>query len=228
MLFDFLPIRAGHTVTHPAFERENLPAHAVIIEVWPATATALEMAELDNGLAMPLTELAWVETGERWIPIPDYSWYRISSHGKIVSLSYKNTGRQRLLKHSSMRYPEVRISNEVGFTHIGVNRLMAQAFLPSPTGLHHPVVIPIDGNRFNLRADNLRWAGYCDVTDPTGWQYLHACQTRKHAKKLSEADKVSIQELARQGLTKQAISQLFGVSRPTISIFLSKLAGSKG
>lgn len=212
------PIQAGDTVTHPDFVQLNLAAQAVVIEVW--TYEGAHTAELDNGLLLPLATLQPVATGELWATVAGYENYRLSSHGKLVSLQYNNQARHRLLKPlNARRYPEVRIGNGHTSLRIGLNRLVAQTFLPSPNDELLTVVLPKDGNRLNVRADNLQWASLNEVDNKTTWLYLRGYRTRRY--KLTAADIARIRVLAAQGLTRQAIANQFGVSRPAVSVLLS-------
>jgi len=213
-------IQAGHTVTHPRFAQLAAPAHAVVIEIF--TVKSRQQAELDNGHFLPLAELQPVDTGEQWAPIAGYAHYQISSHGKVVSLCYKCQPRQRLLKPlNASRYPEIRLGNRGTFLRIGLNRLVAQTFLPVPADEHLNVVIPKDGNRLNVCVDNLQWVRFNETTDKATWRYLRGYRTRTHHCKLQAADIAQIRLLAAQGLAQQAIATKFGVSRPTISALLS-------
>lgn len=220
MTFDSPAIQAGHTVTHPRFAQLALPAHAVVVEIFTVKNT--RQAELNNGHLLPLAELQPVATGEQWAAIAGYEHYLISSHGKVVSLCYKSQPRQRMLKPlSAGRYPEIRLGNRGTFLRIGINRLVAQTFLPIPADESLTVVIPKDGNRLNVCASNLQWVSFSETTDKTTWRYLRGYRTRTHHCKLQAADIAQIRLLAAQGLAQQAIANKFGVSRPTISVLLS-------
>jgi len=220
MFADSHAIHAGNTVTHPRFAQLALPVHAVVVEV--LTVTNTPQAELDNGLLLPLEELQLVATGEQWTDIAGYEHYRLSSHGKVVSLCYQGQSRQRLLKAlNASRYPEIRLGNRGTFLRIGLNRLVAQTFLPPPADKTLNVVIPKDGNRLNVCADNLQWSTLSETTDKATWRYLRGYRSRTHRCKLQAADIAQIRTLAAQGLSQQAIAHKFGVSRPTISELLS-------
>ena len=220
MIFDSPAIQAGHTVTHPRFAQLALPVHAVVIEVFTVKNTL--QAELDNGHFLPLAELQPVETGEQWAAIAGYEHYCVSSHGKVVSQCYKSQPRQRLLKPlNATRYPEIRLGNRGTFLRIGINRLVAQTFLPVPADEKLNVIIPKDGNRLNVCASNLQWVSLGETADKATWRYLRGYRTRAHQCKLQAVDIAQIRLLATQGLAQQAIANKFGVSRPTISVLLS-------
>lgn len=209
-----MPLRAGDTVTVAATERLAFPGQAVILEVRPTG-----QAELDNGHLMPLAELCRVDTGERWRAIIGYEdRYRISCQGKVVSLFYQNTTRQRLLQVAGRhRYPSVSLGAGFGPRQVGLNRLVAQHFLPPPTEARFRVLMPKDGNHLNIQAANLQWVDPQELHDPVVLHYLHCCGERHPLHKLSRANVVQVRELLAQGVSHQELAQRFGVSRPAIS-----------
>jgi hypothetical protein len=220
MFADSHAIHAGGTVAHPRFAQLAMPVHAVVVEVLNIKNTP--HAELDNGLCLPLLELQPVATGEQWAAIAGYEYYQLSSHGKVVSLCYRGQARQRLLKVlNASRYPEIRLGNRGIFLRIGLNRLVAQTFLPPPAAESLDVVIPKDGNRLNVCAHNLQWVSLGETADRATWRYLRGYRTRAPHCKLQAADIAQIRLLATQGVAQQAIASKFGVSRPTISVLLS-------
>jgi hypothetical protein len=208
------PLRAGDTVTMAALDRLALPWQAVIVEVHPNGH-----AELDNGFYPALDALQRVETGEQWCAIQGYEdRYRLSSHGKVVSLLFQNTTRHRLLKVvSPRRYPSVSLGRGFGTQQLGLNRLVAQHFLPPPAEERFSVLIPKDGNHLNIKADNLQWADREEMQDADVLNYLHCCGERMPQHKLSTQNVANIRELLAQGTSHRAIAEQFGVSRPAIS-----------
>lgn len=212
-----LLIRAGHTVTHPSFIGLQLPEQAAILELH-----ASGLAELSNGLRLPSQELVRFETGEQWVLIADFNRYLLSSHGKVVSLFYHRTDRQRLLKVlRPTLYPAVTLVNEKGPRQVGLNRLVAQAFLPAPTEARLRQVLPKDGNHLNVRVDNLYWADPSELEEEAVVHYLRRRGERHHFSKLTTVEVAQVRELVAQGATRQAVANLFGVSRPTISTIIS-------
>jgi hypothetical protein len=212
-------LRAGHTVTHPCFVDLTLPEQAIIVEV------RNEIAELSNGLRLSQAELIFIETGEQWVTIADYDRYLLSSHGKVISLLYQNTNRQRLLKvlHPSF-YPQVSLSNRAGIRQVGISRLVAQAFLPPPSEKRLTHVIPKDGNPLNLRVDNLQWADLREMEDEFVMDYLRRRGEQHHLSKLTTKDVTEVRALVAQGATRKAVAEAYDVSRPTISLIVSGLA----
>jgi hypothetical protein len=214
MCLPLTTLRAGDTVITTAADQLASLWPAIIIEVRPAG-----QAELDNGRFLPLAALCQVETGERWCAISGYEGrYLLSSHGKTISLLYHGTARQRLLKVvGPHRYPSVSLSNGFGPQQLGLNRLVAQHFLPPPTEQRFRFVIPKDGNHLNIRADNLQWVDPQEQEDTLVLHYLHCCGERHPLHKLSRAEVGQLRDLLAQGISHQALAQRFGVSRPVVS-----------
>lgn len=214
MPFSQMPLRAGDTVTHSSFAPAGLSAHAVVAEVWPDG-----WAELDNGHRLPVHALVPVTTGELWLPIAAYEGrYLLSSHGQVLSTCYRRTARTRLLRVlAPRRYPSVALSNAKGLTQIGINRLVAQHFLPPPAEARLTFVLPRDGNHLNLRAENLQWVDPCEAGDADVAARLHPRGERHHNSRLTTIQVAEVRRLATLGITCQTLANGYGVSRPAIS-----------
>ena len=185
-----------------------------------------QAAELDNGELVPLRELRLVSTDEQWLPVREFAErYLISSYGKVVSLFYGRSGRQRLLQVTSpQRYPSVSLYNGERVTQVGVNRLVAQHFLPPPVDVRFNHLIPKDGNHLNLRVENLQWADKCERKDEAVLARFHRCGARNANSKLTPEFVQQIRALATQGSSHQQLATQFGVSRPTISLLVRRLS----
>jgi hypothetical protein len=93
-------------------------------------------------------------TAEEWRPVVGFPDYRVSSHGRVVSLRKKGVahemrgGRnQRGYRMVSLRNPEGRITVRT------VHRIVSIAFLgPTPDGLQ---IRHLDGNKDNCAVENL-------------------------------------------------------------------------
>jgi hypothetical protein len=213
------PLRAGHTITHPCFASLNLPEHAVIVEVRAG------IAELTNSLCLSQTELTFVETGERWVTIADYDQYLLSSHGKVINLRYCRTKRERLLKVLNLPlHPRVSLRNRTGTRQIGINRLVAQAFLPPPAEKRLTHVIPKDGNLLNVQVDNLQWADPRERHDEAVMKYLYRRGEQHHLCKLTTEEVVAVRLLVAQGIKRQAVADTYGVSQQAISLIANGLS----
>ena len=206
-------VRAGDTVTHPSFALTQPPKPVVIVEVWPDGS-----AELDNGHCLPAHTLVPVLTGEQWVPVAGFEGrYWVSSHGHVLSTGYYRTQRTRLLRVlAPHRYPAVTLSHNGERIRIGINRLVAQHFLPSPAQVRCTFVLPRDGNHLNLRAENLEWVDPCEVGDADVAARLHPRGEQHPNSRLTSAQVEQVRELAAQGTPFPALAQQFNVSRPAI------------
>jgi hypothetical protein len=211
-------LRAGDTVNIPGFARAGVTEYAVIVEVMPDGTV-----ELDNGRVLLADALALVNTGEVWLPVTGFvDRYRVSSHGKVVSLQYKRTKRARLLRPSgASRYPSVTLCCEAIIAQVGLNRLVAQHFLPTPADVRRTFVLPRDGNHLNLRAENLQWVYPCEVADEATSTYLYHSGELHHNSRLSTDEVAQVRHLAAQGTTQRVIAQRFNISRPAISLIVN-------
>lgn len=103
--------------------------------------------------------------GEMVRRVPGYEeFYAASSHGRIFSLSYRNTGVIRELAQSELtdrrrcsptKYKRAKMSRISSFTPVASHRIIAQTFIPNPYGFS--MVNHIDGDKGNNYASNLEW-----------------------------------------------------------------------
>lgn len=96
---------------------------------------------------------------EIWKDIDGYEGlYQVSTQGRVKSLNYNHTKKERLLKP---------ITNKCGYHQVGlcknnymklhrVHRLVAEAFIPNPENKGE--IDHINTNRADNRVENLRWA----------------------------------------------------------------------
>lgn len=96
---------------------------------------------------------------EIWKPIEGYEGkYMISNLGRVKSLNYKRTGKEKILKSNIDNVGYVRISLSKPAQKrktFWIHRLVAEAFLPNPDNL--PQVNHIDENKENNSLENLEW-----------------------------------------------------------------------
>ena len=107
---------------------------------------------------------------EQWRDIEGYEYlYQVSNEGRVKSLNYRHTGRDKLLKPQSNNkgYLQVNLYKDRKRKHQNVHRLVAEAFLPKPDGYtqvnhkdedktNNTVWINEDGS-VDLEKSNLEW-----------------------------------------------------------------------
>ena len=95
---------------------------------------------------------------EVWKDIQGYEGkYMVSNWGRVKSLNYNRTGKERILKagDNGHDYLFVCLCKDGKVKECRVNRLVAQAFLPNPDNL--PEVNHKDEDKQNNCVDNLEW-----------------------------------------------------------------------
>lgn len=96
---------------------------------------------------------------EKWRDLDDlgYSRYSISSHGRLLNIE-----REEFVKGSLKEgYPYAFITDDSGKAKsMQLNLLVANTFVPNPDKLRF--ITYIDGNKQNIRADNLKWISASD------------------------------------------------------------------
>ena len=89
--------------------------------------------------------------------------YQVSSLGRVKSLNYMNTGKEKLKKPTLQKkcimkqggYYQIQLYKNNKAKNFVVHRLVAEAFIPNPDDL--PQVNHKDHNRLNNRVENLEW-----------------------------------------------------------------------
>ena len=95
---------------------------------------------------------------EIWKDILGYEGkYMVSNWGRVKSLNYHRTGKEKILKgcDNGDSYLRVMLSKEGKNKQYRINRLVAQAFIENPDNL--PEVNHKDKVRTNNCVDNLEW-----------------------------------------------------------------------
>lgn len=96
---------------------------------------------------------------ENWKDIKGYEGlYQVSDRGRIKSLNYNHTGKEKLLKPKTNRkkgYLNIALYKYGKTEYPSVHRLVAEAFIPNPDNL--PQVNHKDENPTNNNVDNLEW-----------------------------------------------------------------------
>lgn len=96
---------------------------------------------------------------EIWKPVVGYEGlYEVSNLGRVKSLDYRRTGKERLMKMGKggrNAYYKVHLYKDGKMNIKLVHRFVAEAFIHNQNNL--PQVNHIDENGLNNRVDNLEW-----------------------------------------------------------------------
>lgn len=112
---------------------------------------------------------------EVFIQVYDSNYY-VSNFGRVYN---SRSHRITLSPDGKDKYAKLRIDGK----KYRIHRLVAEIFIPNPD--NKPFVDHIDGDRYNNRADNLRW-----VTSTENNRHLS--ETRKNYKSLTNEQKEDI------------------------------------
>ena len=95
---------------------------------------------------------------EEWKDIAGYEGkYQVSNWGRIKSLNYKRSGKERILKlyNDKYGYKVINLHKNGKPKLYKIHRLVAITFIPNPN--NYPVVNHKDENKANNYVDNLEW-----------------------------------------------------------------------
>ena len=96
---------------------------------------------------------------EIWKDVEEYPNYQVSSEGRVKSLNYNHTGKEKILKSAKDKdgYLLICLWKEGKPKMFSVHRLVASAFIPNYDNL--PQVNHINEDKTDNRVENLEW---CD------------------------------------------------------------------
>lgn len=98
-------------------------------------------------------------TEEIWADISGYEGkYQVSNLGRVKSLNYSHTCKEKILKHKKNRYGylTVNLCSNGKLKMFSIHRLVAQSFIPNTNNL--PEVNHKDENKENNCVENLEWS----------------------------------------------------------------------
>ena len=97
---------------------------------------------------------------EIWKEIEGYPNYQVSNMGRVKSLNYNRTGKEKIMKLRTDKggYLSVNFHKDKKQTTNKVHRLVAEAFIPNPE--NKPCIDHINTVRTDNRVENIRWATY--------------------------------------------------------------------
>ena len=93
---------------------------------------------------------------EEWKIIEDYPDYMISNMGRVKSLNYNRTGKEKILKPSKNNgYYYLNLCKNGKPQKYKVHQLVGKYFIPNPD--NKPFIDHINTDRTDNRVENLRW-----------------------------------------------------------------------
>lgn len=133
---------------------------------------------------------------EIWKDIKDYPNYQVSNMGRVKSLNYNRTGKERILKNykNNMGYLQVYLYKEGKVKMYYIHRLVSQAFIPNPNNLSE--VNHINEIKTDNCVENLEWCSrkyntnYGTRTERTQKPILQFTKTGEFIKKWDSATQV--------------------------------------
>ena len=157
-------------------------------------------------LAKPISKIPHMHTKETWGMHPETGLYA-SSHGRVIT-------KRKGVHHGS---------NSSGYRVINydrktwrVHRMIAETFVPNPENKSE--VNHINGNKADNRADNLEW---CTSSENKQHAYNSGLKVSQkgEARYNSKLTEGAVREIKRndQGLTQEALGELYGVTQSLIS-----------
>lgn len=161
---------------------------------------------------------------ERWRQIPDFSWYDVSSLGRIRSWkpdrpSQRKARAKAMIMRTRMDrdgYPRITLQDDKGKKRVvRIHILVARAFLGPAKGR---LVLHKKNKRSKAHLENLEYGSYEDNNDDKyisgthqmGEQNSRAEVTKKQAKQIYRLkEQVTQMEIAdRYGISRQAVSDI--------------------
>ncbi|WP_313242514.1 HNH endonuclease [Stutzerimonas nitrititolerans] len=126
--------------------------------------------------------------------IPDAPLYSITDDGRVISYQ---KGAPRVLTHAKNNngYAVVGLVTNSGQKNVTVHRLVAEAFIPNPSG--KPQVNHKDSNRMNPRADNLEWVTAAENKEHSMASEPHLAMLERNAKRRAVTMWLTINPLMR-------------------------------
>ena len=127
------------------------------------------------------------EAQEIWKDIKGYEGlYQVSNLGRVKSLNYKKTGKEKILKADTDKdgYLRVCLSKNGKHKNYIVHRLVAIAYIPNTN--NYPIVNHRDETQQNNKASNLEWCT-CTYNNNYGTRNERLSKAKKGKKHTKEA-----------------------------------------
>ena len=147
---------------------------------------------------------------EIWKPIKDYEGlYEVSNLGRVKSLNYKRTGKEKILKNSECNgYLVVSLVKNGKLKQFYVHKLVAEACILNPE--NKPCIDHINTIRNDNRIENLRWVTYKEnMNNELTKEKLSGENSNNYGKPRSEEIKKKISE-SQKGVRKKHTGRQHG------------------
>ena len=154
-----------------------------------------------------------------WKDISGYEQlYQVSNTGKVKSLNYNHTGKEKILKPHKDRYGylQVNISKKGKCKTMKIHRLVCDAFLSNPNSL--PQINHRNEDKTDNRVENLE---FCD----NRYNSNFGTRNERVAKKLSK--KVKCLDTGKIYASTQEVERQLGFNHSNISRCCNKKCGFK-
>lgn len=164
-------------------------------------------------------------SGELWKPVPDFEDYHISTLGRVKSFKYSNPRIMRP-KLGDGGYLNISLSKNGERKTLLISRLVAICFIHNTN--NKPQVDHVNGDKFNCRVTNLRWATSSENTK-YAYAFGFAKSGEEHGRAKLTNEQVRAIRVNVAGLKTYELAEKFGVSQSDVSdIQLGKIFKSAG
>lgn len=158
---------------------------------------------------------------ETWKSIPGFSWYEVSSKGRLRSYKPKNQNAEPPKKPSLMRirvghggYLRVTLQDDFGQKRVmPVHLLVARAFLGAPKDR---IVRHLDGDRSNAALDNLAYGSREENEEDKIEHGTHGFGEQNVMSLLTEDEVLEIYDLKGE-VSQTQLAKEYGISRQAVS-----------
>jgi hypothetical protein len=155
--------------------------------------------------------------------IKDFENYSIDVKGNVYNNKTKRPIKAHLNKQTG--YLQIKLHKDKKSYSKRIHRLLAEAYIPNPNNLSY--IDHIDNNKTNNDINNLRWvlpkenyelAVEDGLTTPINKQVFSHASCENHGRtKLSNIDVINIRKLAKLGVSRKELGELYNKSYSRIT-----------